>query len=110
MDDDFAVWLRRQIEADLSKWRGLAAAYLPNVEREGEVLYFDALERVADHEAKLAILDEHRQGDKGSVWCSRCDPDSDMYTSTIVFYPCRTVRLLGSAYRHRLGYREEWKP
>lgn len=61
---------------------------------------------VARCEAELAILDEHWHAANG--WgrpinrCRTCTKE--------VSYPCRTIRLIGSGYRFRPGYREEWKP
>ncbi len=52
----------------------------------------------------------------GMVYCGRChtpadDAGEDESQCLGVIYPCRTVRLLASGYRHRPGYREqEWKP
>ena len=93
---------------------------------------------VARCEAELAILDEHAgEADyppesiaehrargwpeeqlaamAGMVYCARChmpvdDAREDESQCLGVIYPCRTVRLLASGYRHRPGYREEWAP
>ena len=74
------------------------------------VIRHDPRWAVADCEAKLAILDEHRSFDPASDWlggfCATCGEVDHRR----VAWPCRTVRLLGSGYRHRPGYREEWKP
>lgn len=116
MSDDLTTWLRRQVEADLSRWRDLAAAYLPNVEREGEVLYFEAREHAAQYEAALRLLDIHApvpagyRGDgliAGEYGCHACHVHEQ---GTDPEWPCITVRLLASGYCHRIGYREEWKP
>ena len=102
MSDDLEVWLRRQIEQDLSKWRGDEADYLPNVEREGDVLWFDARERADGYEAMLAILGLYEeQAAKASE--NAMEEDRTWVLGHV-------VDLLGSAYRHRLGYREEWAP
>lgn len=104
--DEIAAWLRRQIDADLSRWRGLVANYLPNVEREGEVLLFEAREHVAGAEAKLAILDEHQPGYDfpDEACCTTCGDYPQ------VEYPCRTVRLLAAGFKYRLRYLPEWAP
>lgn len=77
----------------------------------------DPQDTIARCEAELAILDEHRPTDYlcyGDRLCRRCqwgddEPERDELHHGVV-YPCRTVRLLGSGYRARPGYREEWKP
>lgn len=75
----------------------------------------DPQDTIARCEAELAILDEHaaewedyRDGDgieRTSLECSTCEPPG-----TPDNYPCRTVRLLASGYKHRPGYEEAWKP
>lgn len=108
MDDDFAVWLQRQIEADLSEWREQEAAFLRDVEREGDWLYFKARERVAHCEAELAILDAcNSQVREATLQADIISTEEYVATEAI---GALVVRLLGSGYRHRPGYREEWKP
>lgn len=76
---------------------------------------------IADCEAKLAVLDEHSSdGDGIYPECVRCADshpgdctDCDLSLSgkhyrAAMDWPCRTVRLLASACRHRPGYRTEW--
>lgn len=75
----------------------------------------DPRDTIARCEFELALLDEHtfiRVGyrdsagiDRHSYECAACDPGGPPDS-----YPCRTVRLLGYAYRFRTGYREEWRP
>ena len=75
----------------------------------------DPQDTIARCEAELAILDEHkpelidyRDGDgieRASRECIACEPPG-----TPDNYPCRTIRLVGSGYRFRPGYREEWAP
>jgi hypothetical protein len=101
-DDELASWLRRKVGADLKHWRDLEAAYLPGVPKEGEWLWAGAREHADHAEARLAVLDEHdtrhwQAGDR-------------VYDCQWEAWPCRTVRLLGSAYRRQAGYREAWKP
>jgi len=75
----------------------------------------DPQDTIARCEAELAILDEHGpeftdyiDGDgieRGTWECSMCEPGG-----TPDNYPCKTVRLLASGYRHRPGYEEAgWK-
>jgi Family of unknown function (DUF6221) len=74
-------------------------------------------------EAELAILDEHASdGDARWPECIRCadthpancdcgwEAGGGEHRRAAHAYPCRTVRLLASSYRHRDGYKEEWKP
>ena len=74
---------------------------------------YDPEDRIADCEAKLALLDLHHpvmenytDGDgqsRTSYQCDECDtggsPDN---------WPCQTVRTLASACRHREGWAEHW--
>lgn len=69
---------------------------------------------IARCEAELAILDEHAPVKAGHgpkkdhLCCSACvSVSDDAYLA--IRSPCRTVRLLASGYKHRPGYREEWK-
>lgn len=99
-------WLRSEIESDLGRARYILdkRGAHPDPRRE----MHDA---VADCEAKLAILDEHRpeQGRDESdgdltLICWVC-VDDRMYGYP---YPCKTVRLLAAGYRHREGYAGHW--
>lgn len=95
-DDDCVAWLRQLLEHH----RQVAGSD-------------DAGEQAARCEAELAILDEHApqrgydqpDGDLTPI-CVRC-ADDRMYGYA---YPCRTVRLLLSGYRHWPGYQAEWAP
>jgi hypothetical protein len=65
--------------------------------------------------ADRALIEEHapRVNWKGDVVCSRCiEQDVRMYRAhwRDAPWPCRTVRLRVSAYRHRPGYLGEWAP
>ena len=64
----------------------------------------DPRDTIARCDAELAVLDLHSINDAGlyekSPDCAHCAVES---------YPCRTVRMIGSGYRFRDGYREEWK-
>jgi hypothetical protein len=61
----------------------------------------DPQETLARCKAELAILDQHPSNDfEKYPECAHC---------AVEHFPCRTVRLLGSGYKHRAGYREEWK-
>lgn len=82
---------------------------------------------VADCDAKLAVLDEHHiltADNRSDTWAEwsivpRRNASKDHGCVTCHYEGmggvrgagvCRTVRLLASGYRHRPGYREEWKP
>lgn len=71
----------------------------------------DPADTIARCEAELAILDLH-----GGEWLDQDLADGDYRVRQVCtrcddgYWPCRTVRLLASGYRHRPGYREEWKP
>jgi hypothetical protein len=128
-DEELAAWLRPLLEADLKHWRDREAAYLPNVEREGEWLWHQARGHADRAATALAILDLHQPvaalGDLPADaltcirnWeeCQECGPNNDRPAILAApglgetFYPCRTVRLLASGYRHQPGYRKEWAP
>ncbi len=68
---------------------------------------------IARCEAELAVLDEHaaRNG-YGLALVMHGKPGDDcvrICKACSAPYPCRTVRLAGWGYRHRPGYREEWR-
>ena len=110
---DLAAWLREVVTADREFWSKRAADLLPDVEREGEYWYFEARERAARCEAELAILDEHASdGDQVDPECTGCAARHPEYCEcdTAAPWPCRTVRLLGSGYRHRAGYDSSCAP
>lgn len=101
MSDDLVTWLRERIESDLSEWRVREAHFLAGREREGDYHYFEARERVARCEAELAILDLYEQ---------QAAKDNNAMEEDRTWLLARVVRLLATGYRHRTGYREEWKP
>jgi Family of unknown function (DUF6221) len=62
-------------------------------------------------EAELAILDEHPPHPGTDP--PRCETCLDSRLLSPEYWeanpwPCKTVRLVASAYRHRLGYAEHW--
>jgi hypothetical protein len=77
----------------------------------------DPQDVIARCEAELAILDEHGPTNwtsYGDTLCRRCrweegelERDLENDTNWVVF-PCRTVRLLASGYKHREGYAQHW--
>jgi hypothetical protein len=72
------------------------------------IIRHDPRSVVADCEAKLAILDAH---DKAEHYCPiPVLPSVHGQRWTPEEGPCWTVLLLADGYRHRPGYREEWKP
>ena len=76
----------------------------------------DPQDVIARCEAELAILDAHafdttgKFGSEGPPRCTTCLSDRDGYEEQWEAdpWPCQTVRLLASGYRHREGYAEHW--
>lgn len=79
----------------------------------------DPRDTIARCEAELAILEEHASDGDGRwpqcVRCAdthparcKCGRPAGEHWRGAYSYPCVTVRLLGSAYKHQPGYREEW--
>ena len=127
--DDFTAWLRQRIQARLALARGtieLGNAEVWTEQSSGVLVTGDGTEAdrwdgtwpmgdstltrlmeandprdtIARCEAELAILDLHASnGYERYPECVHCAVES---------WPCRTVRSLGSAYKHQPGYREEW--
>lgn len=117
---------------------GAPFALVDNGRREVDhIIRNDPRNVVARCEAELAILDEHARllhfpAETLAAWrtagvpedriakasgvasCARChtpvdDAREDEDQCLSVAYPCRTVRLLASGYRHKSGYEEAWK-
>lgn len=117
--EELPAWLRELLERDLAKARGDAERLQPSA-REGLIFapLRDAENRIADCEAKLAILDEHgpdylsKYGSPGPPLCQRCITAREGYEELWEAdpWPCRTVRLLGAGYRYWRGYLPEWAP
>jgi len=85
----------------------------PDEYQAAHIALNDPQDTIARCEAELAILDEHYPQDRGEsipgADCGICWHVGVPGASEP--YPCRTVRLLASGYKHRPGYREEdWKP
>jgi len=118
--DDLVTWLLRVLDEDER-----------NNSFESGDPYLDsrAAFMLADIEAKRAILALH-----GIIWrdigwlqlddgelveasaelpvCQRCVPKHSSFRTwqDVPEGACKTVRLIASAYRERLGYRDEWRP
>jgi hypothetical protein len=75
----------------------------------------DPRDTIARCESELAVLDEHAPYActwPGGSRCTTC-ASSEVYPNGVAVmaaFPCRTVRLLGRAYRHHAGYLEAWSP
>lgn len=93
---------------DSDPWRGTWVTGDSSVTRLMEAN--DPRDTIARCEFELALLDEHGPFNPESDWlrdfCGKCGHIDE----NRVRFPCRTVRLLGYAYRRQAGYREAWKP
>ena len=111
---DDEVW----IDVDGEEWRLVVLRGPQSHENMIHVAANDPQDTIARCEAELAILDEHKPTDwtaYGDHMCRRChrpreEAREDEEQCEWLTWPCRTARLLGSGYRHRPGYLEEWKP
>jgi hypothetical protein len=127
VSDDLTAWLRRIIGPEMASERERAAHFESVAEREGEYHWFEARENAARLEAELAILDEHyilTRDDRDEAYeefsiIPRGGANQDRGCVTCHYEAmggvrgagvCRTVKLLGTGYRHRPGYQEAWKP
>lgn len=77
------------------------------VHRQAVVLAAVEVDReiLAEHESRGPI-NEQWSWSREYPWCVRCSDADEGPTD----WPCRTILLVASRYRHRPGYREEWKP
>lgn len=96
----------------------------PDEYQAAHIALNDPQDTIARCEAALAILDLHKPvipvafEDEGREWreCQECGPNNGLSEFWAVpgqgeaFWPCETIRLLASGYRHWPGYREEWGP
>jgi hypothetical protein len=99
---------------DSDPWRGTWVTGDSSVTRLMEAN--DPRDTIARCEFELALLDEHAvirmpHQDARGVPGHFCECATCGFGGPDRSYPCKTVRLLGYAYRFRDGYREaEWKP
>lgn len=77
----------------------------PSEEEAAHIAENDPQDTIARCEAELAILAEHIHMNGGS--CLICHYQVGPQFRPAPF-PCRTVRLLASGYRHRDGFDERW--
>lgn len=78
----------------------------------GHIVRHDPAAVLADIAAKRLIIAEHGPITEQIGWedveiCGRCRYDQGLNSFV---HPCPTLRLLASAYAHRVGYRQEWWP
>ncbi len=92
---DLITWLRRQVEPDLRRAR-LTLARWPGSPRW--------LERAADCEAKLALLDAFAAA--FAEGCPGYSHRTGRASEAQVLW--RALRILAGGYRHRDGWRENW--
>lgn len=109
----------RITDEDGSTWGGeYIVAYDEGAPSDSQ---FEHMERndprdvIARCEFELALLDEHAVirmpcTDARGVPGHFCECATCGFGGPERSYPCKTVRLLGRAYRFRDGYRQEWKP
>lgn len=111
MNDEGVKWLRDQVNWTLDYARTNAARRPINPMRSHEMR-----DLIAGCEAELAILDAHgwdEIGKFGSVEirrCLVCLSDREGYEEQWEAdpWPCSTVRLVASGYKHREGYAQHW--
>jgi hypothetical protein len=77
-------------------------------EDRAHIAAWDPATVLADLDAKEAILAEHTQMDSSCRTC--CDNAGDRDYVMCAHFPCRTLRLLGSAFKDRPDYQQEWTP
>ncbi|QBI56754.1 DUF6221 family protein [Streptomonospora litoralis] len=123
MMDEPTAWLREVWDADERSARAIDSASviltigdtvrgsIPPEDSKFRSL-IDPTDLLARIDAERRILDVHRPvrvrstGDLGEDFIERCSM-CDQFPAQ---YPCSTVRLIAWGYRHRPGYREEWRP
>jgi len=109
------AWLRAEIGNDHAFAASCLARPFPGSDMEA------IAERVADGEAKLAILALHIPANPAEDYdhpdwleCAECGPNSPGGNFMAApgegdaWWPCQTIHLLASGYRHRPGYAEHW--
>jgi Family of unknown function (DUF6221) len=60
-------------------------------------------------EAMREILAVHAQL-SSSIWCQTCDPGAAPFGGSDAWFPCKTVRVLASAWSDHPEWRQEWAP
>lgn len=82
------------------------------------ILLHDPRDVIADCDAKLRLPGLHQpvEGVGGDTECEACGPNNGSPPGLIAvirdddgFWPCATVQVLASGYRHRPGWREAWQ-
>jgi len=98
--DAAMAWLRQQIEDDKAAAKVATAGpwHENGMAIRGGPRSYAPQDVIADCDAKLAILEEHPESNEGAG-CGGCQHWP---------WPCPTLRLLASAYRHRDGYAGHW--
>lgn len=119
--DELVTWLREQIDRDrteVESGRGPHAHGCNYV----ECCCDEDAETLARCEAYEAVLREHFRYDawlsenvpdlrpRTDPSCMGCGRDNEEEPRTKNINECPTLRALALAYRHRPGYREEWRP
>jgi hypothetical protein len=114
-DEDTPLdWLQTQVVTDLTRWRGLEAAYAVDAEREGGTLWRQARDRVADCEAKLAIIGQCEAAlpiageDKDEHYQDGRDDDEIMRDEALAELADDILALLADGCKHREGWADHW--
>jgi hypothetical protein len=99
-------WLRAQVEADLRMKRALLSSQSPFTRK-------DAKFRVADCEAKLAVIDlcegQIARGERPEGrWSEGRDDDEIMRDEAVAELAEEVLDLMAEGYRHRDGWAEHW--
>jgi Family of unknown function (DUF6221) len=107
-------WLETRSGIVLAMANALGTEFEPGVVEH--IAIHDPRDVIADCDAKLRLLSLHEpvEGVGGGIECEACGPNNGSPPGMIVvlgedeFWPCATVLVLASGYRHRDGWQEEW--
>lgn len=116
------TWLRAQLNDDewvaraaLAEAPGLDGRWLPTTTRPSHIheARWDPARVLTEVETKRRILDLHVPVDgydPNGLVCSTCgEAGNPGDETTVVRWPCPTVRLLARPHAGRDGWREEWR-
>lgn len=109
--DPMVTWFRARLAEDEKSARAVVNGEMPG---DPELARW----QLDDIRAKRHLLDEHRPDPIGKFGsperprCTTCLSDREGYEELWLAdeWPCRTVRIVVSGYRHRDGWQEGWAP